>query len=184
MSSLDQHPERLSRRSLLTGVGGVSLAATLVAPPSAFAKGPPQTSQAAPALAFFNGQIWAAFVANNSGREVLVCSSSDGVNWSGNIGIRQSSQFAPSLAAFNNELWVAFVANNSGRAVLVCSSSDGTSWSGNSVNIRQTTQAAPALAVISDLNVLCVAFIANNSSRDLLACVSSDGVNWSGNTGI
>ena len=93
----------------------------------------------APSLTVFNNKLWVAFIADNAGNDVLVCSSPDGQNWSGNTQIGQTSKLAPSLTVFNNKLWVAFIANNAGNDVLVCSSPDGQNWSGNT-QIGQTRQ--------------------------------------------
>jgi len=92
-----------------------------------------QASGSAPSLAVFNGRLYVAFIANNSGQNVLVCSSADGMSWEPlngagetNPDINQASNgSAPSLAAFNGRLYVAFIANNSGQNVLLCSSADG-----------------------------------------------------------
>jgi hypothetical protein len=61
-----------------------------------------QTSQFAPSLVAFNGsgdnRLYVAFVANNTTNDLLVASSADGVNWTGNSSIHgQLSKFAPSL---------------------------------------------------------------------------------------
>ena len=61
----------------------------------------------------------------------LVCSSSDGQNWSVNTALHESSSGNPTLSVFNNRLWVSFIANNSTNTVLVCSSADGQTWTGN-----------------------------------------------------
>jgi putative hemolysin len=120
-----------------------------------------------------------AFIANDSGNEVLVCSSSDGSHWTGNLNIGQASKFAPSLVEFNTEYWLAFVANDAGNEVLVCSSPDGTHWTRN-LNIGQAGKSAPSLAVFN--STLYLAFVANNAGNELLVCSSPDGSHWAGNT--
>jgi hypothetical protein len=140
-----------------------------------------QTSQLGPSLAVFNNKLYVAFIANNPGNAVLVCSSADGVKWTNNTDINQTSKFAPSLAPFNNKLYIAFIANNPGNAVLVCSSADGVNWT-NNTDINQTSKFAPSLAAFK--NRLDVAFIANNPGNAVLVCSSADGVNWTNNTDI
>ena len=46
-----------------------------------------QLSATAPSLAGFNGQLHCAFVADNGTGTVLACSSSGGVNWTGNTNV-------------------------------------------------------------------------------------------------
>ena len=71
--------------------------------------------------------LWVAFVSNDASKKVLVCSSVDGRNWTGNTQVHgESSKAAPSLALFSNRLWLAFIANNSSNKVLVCSA--GGTW--------------------------------------------------------
>ena len=61
-------------------------------------KGIGQLSATAPSLAVFNNRLYCAFVADNGTGNLLVSSSSDGVNWTGNTNTGQSSSLAPSLA--------------------------------------------------------------------------------------
>ena len=59
-----------------------------------------ESSKAAPSLASLDGKLWLAFIANNPGNALLVCSSADGQNWTGNSPITgQFSQAAPSLVS-------------------------------------------------------------------------------------
>ena len=90
--------------------------------------------------------LWTSFVADNTTGTVLVASSPDGVNWTGNTNIGQASATAPSLAPFNGQLYVAFVADNATGTVLVASSPDGVNWTG-STKIGQASATAPSLAV-------------------------------------
>jgi hypothetical protein len=72
-----------------------------------------QASGSAPSLAVFNGRLYVAFIANNSGQNVLVCSSADGMSWEPlngagetNPDINQASNgSAPSLAAAPLSYW-------------------------------------------------------------------------------
>jgi len=147
-----------------------------------------QASGSAPSLAVFNGRLYVAFIANNSGQNVLVCSSADGMSWEPlngagetNPDINQASNgSAPSLAGFNGRLYVAFIANNSGQNVLVCSSADGKTFlplngaGETNPDINQASNgSAPSLAAFN--RRLYVAFIANNSGQNVLLCSSADG---------
>jgi len=149
-----------------------------------------QASGSAPSLAVFGDRLYVAFVANDSGQNVLVCSSHDGFFWeplNGTAGadpdIQQASNgSAPSLAAFKTRLYVAFIANDSGQNVLVCSSEDGLVWEplngteGANSDIHQASGSGPALAVLGDR--LYVAFIANDSGQNVLVCSTKDGFAW------
>ena len=66
----------------------------------------------------FDNKLWTVFVANNNSNELLVCSSSDGQNWSSSTEVQQYSKAAPALAVFDNKLWTVFVANNNSNELL------------------------------------------------------------------
>jgi hypothetical protein len=136
-----------------------------------------------PSLAVFDNKLWIAFIANNDGKNVLVCSSNDGINWSANTDIHQASNgSSPSLAVFDNKLWIAFIANNDGKNVLVCSSNDGINWSANTDIHQASNGSAPSITRFNDK--LWIAFVANNGGNNLLVCSSTNGLNWSANTDL
>lgn len=142
---------------------------------------PRQSSKAAPSIAAFANRLWAAFVANNSSNQLLVCSSADGQIWTDNTLVHgELSKTAPSMAVFNNRAWVAFIANNSTNQVLVSSSADGQTWTGNTLVHGESSKTAPSLATFK--NRLYVAFVANNNSNNVLICSSADGQTWTGNS--
>ena len=91
-----------------------------------------------------------AFIANNSGNEILFCSSPDGVNWSADTETHQSSKAAPSLAVFKFNYLLAFLANNSTNEILACSSTNGVDWS-NDIQVHQSSKASPSLACSTTL---------------------------------
>jgi hypothetical protein len=150
-----------------------------------------QASTSAPSLAVFNGRLYIAFVANNSGQNVVVCSTSDGKSWlsangdpGANSDIGQAAGFDPALASYHGRLYVAFIANNSGQNVLVCSTSDGKNWlpangkPGASSDTGQAGGSSPSLAGFNKDDRLYVAFLANNSGKNVLVCSTADGLNW------
>jgi hypothetical protein len=139
------------------------------------------SSATAPSLAVFNGQLFVAFIANNSSRSVLACSTADGANWNAYTTLAQSSSLSPSLAVFNGLLYVAFLANNATNSVLVSSTFDGANWT-NNTNINQSSKFAPSLAAFK--NRLYVAFIANNGGNAVLVASSADGLSWTNNMSI
>jgi hypothetical protein len=119
----------------------------------------------------------AAFVSDDDD-EIFICTSSDGVSWSGTRKIGQAAKGRPSLAFFNGKYWLAFRADNKTGAVLVCSSPDGVNWSDN-MKIGQAAKTSPCLTVFK--NQLWMAFGANDGSDRILLCSSSDGEHWSDN---
>ena len=126
--------------------------------------------------------LWTAFPANDSGQNLLVCSSADGGTWHPNIDIQQATEFAPSLAFFKDRLYVAFIANDSGQNVLICTTADGITWQplsgkgGTDSDIHQASGSAPSLAVFKDR--LYVGFVSNDSNQNVLVCSSADGNTW------
>ena len=84
----------------------------------------------------FDNKLWIVFVANNNSNELLVCSSSDGQNWSSSTEVQQYNKAAPAVACVDNKLRIVFVANNDSNELLVCSSSDGQNWS-SSTEVQQ-----------------------------------------------
>ena len=121
-----------------------------------------QSSKSAPYLTTFSPwnegppHLFVAFIANNSGNAVLVCSSADGAKWSGTTDINVSSQFAPTLAAFNGKLYVAFTSRV--NQILVISSFDGVSWPNTVRSIIQSSQFGPSLAIFDALPTLNATF--------------------------
>ena len=124
----------------------------------------------------------AAFVANNDTKDVLICTSQDGITWTANTPVAgQSSKDSPGMVFFNFQFWLVFVANNDTNDILVCSSQDGATWSANA-KVGQSSNNSPGLVVFN--NGLWLAFVANNSTNDLLICSSPDGKSWSNNTQV
>ena len=146
----------------------------------------PGASRAAPSLAVFNNKLWMAIIANNTTNTLLLASSSDGIAWSGFVGVPTPgnpgrSLTAPSLASFNNKLWMAIVADNNTGTLLLASSPDGANWSAFA-GVPGLSKAAPSLAAFD--NKLWMAIIADNKTNTLLLASSSDGTTWSSFVGV
>jgi hypothetical protein len=146
---------------------------------------PDQSSNTAPALAFFNNKFVLAYVATNGSNDLIVTTTTNiqgtKITWgAGNPTsktVPQSSRTAPALCVFNSELYLAYVANNSTNDLLITKSSDGISWSPPQQVTGQSSKFAPALAVFPPSNLLVLAYVANNSSNDLLV-TAFDGTSW------
>ena len=79
---------------------------------------------------------------------------------------------------------LAFVANDNSNNLFTSHSTIGQEWSNHSLvqnpNQRQSSKAAPALAVFQDK--LWIAFVANSNTNQLLISNSRDGQEWSDNS--
>jgi hypothetical protein len=75
----------------------------------------------------------------------LVCSSADGINWSGATATGHQSRTAPCMTNCGGVLLIAFVGRDDGK-VYVCSSPDGAHWSGSASVAGLSSDVAPAIA--------------------------------------
>src|SRR5262249_49157089 len=137
-----------------------------------------------PALAVYNNRLFAAWVANDDTRDLLIKSSADGRNWSeapasinATVGVRGS----PALAVFNRRLGAAWVAGQT-RAVMVkfAESEDGRTWpvTGIPVGVQAAPLTSPSLTVFN--KHLYVSWIADTPDRDIMIKSSSNGTDWPG----
>ena len=88
-----------------------------------------------------------AYVADDASDQLLVISSADGRNWSGDFVTNHRSPFAPTLVAANGRLSMAYVADDRTRQILFISSQDGHTSSADEVTHHQS-KAAPAMAML------------------------------------
>ena len=134
-----------------------------------------QTSRSAPSLAVGDNRLWVGFVGNDQAGQnpVLLCSSSDGINWTGNSFINQYSQTQVAMATFANQFYVAGISTGGDNAVLVSSVEFGQPWTGPK-SINHFSRFAPSLAV----------FATSSTSRSSASTTSSTspppptGQNW------
>jgi len=144
-----------------------------------------QWSPFTPALAFFNGSLYIAFITDDvdsatgvPSNRIFVCSTSDGVSWTPATFINQRSKCAPALAVWGNTLYIAFIGNDPSNRILTCSctgqSALGQSiWSGSN-DTGQTSPQSPALVQNGDN--LQMIFVSNDSRNAILVCdLSSTG---------
>ena len=135
-----------------------------------------QYSGNAPSVAVFQGKFWMAFTSDNQASDILVCESSDGINWTDDRPVGQSTKAAPALARFGNSLCLAFIANDNSNELLITTSPDGTNWLPSNYDVHQSTKAAPAMTQFK--GELWVAFVANNVNGDIIVCHTSDPSSW------
>ena len=104
-----------------------------------------QQSQAAPSIAALNSNLWMAFLSNDASREILVCSSSDGISWSGATKTGHQTAISPCMTNCGGVLFIAYVGVDDG-IVRICLSQDGIHWSESNPIAGLATGVAPAIA--------------------------------------
>jgi hypothetical protein len=133
------------------------------------------------AVTVFNNRLYVAFRANDASNDLLITSSSDGVNFTAATtypNIQMGS--APALAVFNSKLYVAFRSNDSRNILFISSSSDGVTFPAATPYANIAMGGAPSLAVFN--SQLVVGFRANDPSNTLFMTASSDGVSFPAGT--
>jgi hypothetical protein len=146
-----------------------------------------QSSNLSPSLMYYyvpnssGASPWLGFVAANSSNELLVCSSTEGVDWSANTPINQTSKLPPAFTGMIDYYVMLFVSNDSSNRLLACSTKGSGTWSGAS-DTGQQSKAAPSITGLG--SNLWMAFLSNDSSNEILVCSSADGISWSGATKI
>jgi uncharacterized repeat protein (TIGR02059 family) len=143
------------------------------------------TSNLAPTLAVYDGELYLFFAADNKTNTVLYTTSSDGSTWSSSStvtdssGTDQATGGSLGVAVDGDNLLVSFIGN--GNNDVNVATYNGTSWSSNEVG--QTSSAGPNLLSVGD--TLYLFFTADNSKDEILYITSTDGGStWSSNTAI
>ena len=137
-----------------------------------------------PALASFNGSLYAAFQANDASHRLEITSSIDGVSWPTAQGVANPGGVtpqieiggAPAMTVFHHELFLAFQANDPSHQLFVTSSPTGTNFPAATPYGNLILGSAPAMTVFN--HELFLAFQANDASHRLEITSSIDGVNW------
>jgi hypothetical protein len=144
-----------------------------------------QWSPSTPAMAFFNGSLYIAFITDDvavSGNtstpsnRIFVCSTPDGVSWTPASFFNQYSKCSPALAVWGDNLYIAFIANDPSNRILYCSTPDGANWTAAS-DTGQTSPQAPSLIQFG--NNLQMVFVSNDSRNAILRCDIQPGGTWS-----
>jgi frataxin-like iron-binding protein CyaY len=129
-----------------------------------------------PALASFNGTLYASFQANDPSHTLFV-TSSNGANFPHATPYPDITiGSAPAMAEFDSQLWIAFQANDPSHQLFVTSSSTGTGFPHATPYSNLILGSAPAMAGFN--NQLYMAFQANDPSHTLFVTSSPDGVTW------
>jgi hypothetical protein len=132
-----------------------------------------------------------AFVSNDSGYNLLVCTSQDGVSWTRGPNVGQQSGRSPSLAVVpanwpfspaptaNPGIWIAFVSNDGTNEILLSSTDDGYNW-GGLIKTGHHTRGAPVLRFMNAEMLLI--FLGNDpSDPSIFACHTTDPADWNQN---
>ena len=151
---------------------------------SAQVQAPSGATSTSPALAAFNGKLYAAWKGMDSDQRLFVSSSADGVNWSAQLQLQAPSgsghghtSASPALAAFNGKLYAAWKGKDTDQRLFVSSSADGVNWSAQVQAPSGSTSTSPALAAFN--GKLYAAWKGMDSDQRLFVSSSADGVNWS-----
>jgi hypothetical protein len=145
--------------------------------PAAATEQPNEIMGSKPALAAFQGSVYAAFEGAGVNNDLYVTSSATGSNFptaTGYANIQMSS--APAIAQFNNQLYVAFRGLDVNNDLYTTSSPTGSSFPNATQHTNIQMGGAPAMALFN--NQLYIAFQANDSSHTLFLTRSSDGMTW------
>ena len=162
------------RRELLIAAGA-SFSAGLLAPATAAAQTPDAGTGNAPAIAAFNGKLYAVW--KDAGTDAAIWYAAfDGANWSAAARIAKVATSAdPSVAVFGNRLYVVWKGRNADQR-LWYAALDGANWSAQAAIPGVTTSSAAALSVFN--NKLYAVWKVSGTDAGL-AWASFDGATWS-----
>ncbi len=131
------------------------------------------------ALAFFSGQLFIAWISNDSNNTLNIAHSADGINFSPPFQPFGSgnSHSAPALAFFDNKLWMAWTGTDANSTLNLASSDDGMHFTQATQPLgRNNSDDGPALAVFA--NRLYYGWKGTDSNHTLNIASSSDGVRF------
>lgn len=131
-------------------------------------------SPVAPALAYWDGDLYVAYRAGTSGGDPIHVrvSTDDGETWSSATNTSGATSVSPAMAGFGSKLFLAY--NGNGSNIWVRYSTNGSTWS-EYTDTGLTSGGAPGMAAFN--SKLYVAAV--NSSGDMVVTWSSAGSSWS-----
>lgn len=130
-------------------------------------------------LAFFNGELFVAWISNDSNNTLNIADSTNGTSFSppfqpfgpGN------SHSAPALTVFNGKLWMAWTGTDANSTLNLASSDDGLHFTQATQPLgRNNSDDGPALAVFA--NRLYYGWKGTDSNHTLNIASSPDGVTF------
>lgn len=131
----------------------------------------------APALAFFNGQLFAACVGGEANGLQVWFSSNLSLGWTQGAAVGQSSSSSPSLAVFNSLLFLSYLEDpNLPLNMMICNTADGQNWNGLGTQMGYGSLFTPSLAPFN--GSLFAAFVGKNSGNNISVIYSPDGQSW------
>ena len=134
-------------------------------------------TSADPALAAFNGKLYALWKGQNNDPAMWLSSSPDGVQWTPQVAAPKGGTSAgPALAAFNGRLYALWKGQNNDQAMWLSSSPDGVQWTPQVAAPRGGTSAGPALAAFNGR--LYALWKGQKNDQAMWLSSSPDGVQW------
>ena len=133
-----------------------------------------QTSNAGPALAVFNGQVFMAWAGTDSNNTLNVAAASDGLHFGTPVTVGTNwSHASPTLAAFNGKLYLAW--QGARNSIAIASSTDGLHFGSPSVVSNYASEGSVAL---TSCNGQLFLEWADLGTHYVTVANSSDGVNF------
>lgn len=140
----------------------------------------PDTTYAS--LAVFSGKLYLAFINNTTAHEIVLRSTSDGMNWSGNITVHAAGptppMSAPFIIPFDKKLYAFWARNADDRTLVYKSSADGQDWTGDPTSFNETLYPYSGVTGLVMNSVvespdpgperLHIFFLSNNRNRNIL----------------
>ncbi len=141
-----------------------------------------QTSPYTPALAFYDGNLYLAYItddepagSNDPSNRIFVCTTSDGQCWAPTIFFNQHSKCAPALAKFGDTLYIAYISNDSTNSIQYSSFTAATGWTAAKATGHFSGQ-SPALVEYN--GNLQMVFVTNDGKNALRQCAMSPAGTW------
>lgn len=141
-----------------------------------------QHSSREPSLAFYNGKLYCAFVADNSSRDLLYTVWTESTGWSAQKKANgEESQGAPALCLIGNELHLLFAAHNDERDILeLVYNEQQDSWSRTVVQPTERAEYGVSAASPADHLVAFMGFLSRAENGHVLVSKFANG-SWGHN---
>jgi hypothetical protein len=168
---------------MMSSLDGVVFAdkSEICVPTSGSSVAQPVQSACGPALAAFDGKLWLAWTTNDTDGNVMLASSSDGVEWSEPVAVGGSSVNGPGLGVFTpdgspEQLYVTWTSEVS--QVYVAFTTDGQSFTPTGLTNNGQSELAHASPALGAFDGQLYLIFAPSTSAGLVLRWSSDGSNW------
>lgn len=143
---------------------------------------PKLTISGSPALAYFNGTLYLAYV---GAQNIISCTAfTADTGWSKAVSTIFDADASPALTVFNNQLYLMFKSTVDSTAghILYSTSTDGKTWTAQVQIPKALVSGWPALATFG--NTLYVVNQGADNDGTLWCTTTTDGTTWSSNVQI